>query len=97
MDKLIIFNDYECKILKVWQGGFYDLQTCQKTKLGIIEQYLSVPQELLSVGEPVSTSENGLHKHVVSNAKRTVCPHTLSNFTKGMWICAECGEPTPIA
>lgn len=23
-------------------------------------------------------------------------PYTLSNFEKGMWVCAKCGEPTPI-
>ncbi len=43
----ILYNGYECKILKVWDDGFYDLETIEKTKLGIIESYLSVPQESL--------------------------------------------------
>jgi hypothetical protein len=39
---ILIYNGYYCEILKVWDGGYYDLQTIEKTKKGIIEQYLSV-------------------------------------------------------
>ena len=31
-----------CKILKVWDGGYYDLETVEETENGIIETYLSV-------------------------------------------------------
>jgi hypothetical protein len=45
----VFFNNIECKINKVWEGGYYDLETVEKTEKGIIEVYLSVPQEQIKI------------------------------------------------
>ena len=43
MPKAIVkYNGYHCQILRVWDDVYFDLETLEKTKLGIIEQYLSV-------------------------------------------------------
>lgn len=39
---LVKHQGYYCKVLKVWQGGYYDLETVEETELGIIQTFLSV-------------------------------------------------------
>lgn len=39
---LVKHQCYYCKVLKVWQGGYYDLETVEETEKGIIETFLSV-------------------------------------------------------
>lgn len=47
-------------------------------------------------GKPDNTSENSLHKHIVSKAKRAVCPLCRSNkytytINPSSWNCPDCG------
>ncbi len=38
----VIYNGYECIIVKIWENWWYDLKTAYKTEKGIIEEFLSV-------------------------------------------------------
>jgi hypothetical protein len=39
---IVIHDNYKCKILKDWDGFYFDLETIEPTKLGFIEKFLSV-------------------------------------------------------
>lgn len=41
---IVIYNGHKCRILKIWENFYYDLQTLQKTEKFIIETYLSIPK-----------------------------------------------------
>jgi len=38
----VIYNGYNCIVLRIWDGYWYDLQTKENTEKGFIEQFLSV-------------------------------------------------------
>ena len=42
MARDVIYNGYECIVLRVWDEYWYDLQTKKETEKGFIEQFLSV-------------------------------------------------------
>lgn len=56
LSKEVIYNGYKCRILKVWDNFWYDLETIEKTEKGIIETFLSV--EEYKITDDLTTLKN---------------------------------------
>jgi GTP pyrophosphokinase len=44
LSKEVFYNGYKCRVLKVWDNHWYDLETVEHTEKGVIETFLSVEE-----------------------------------------------------
>lgn len=53
----VIYNGHLCKILKIWDGDYYDLETIEETEKLIIEKYLSIHKSELQINKIMETEK----------------------------------------
>ena len=58
--EIVKYNGKMCRVLRIWAGEYYDLETVQKTEKGITEQYLSVEFNEIRAQADVKLKHSGL-------------------------------------